>query len=75
MEKVHFNCKAIKLELNGKVMDFPSKVKLQEFLFEEHGLGATTIRLIIKSGEPYKPRQHALKHLTGMRIYYPNGGK
>ena len=70
MEVVHYNSKRIRLDLNGKHMDFSSRKKLMEYMEETHGVGATTIRKIIKNQEPYKPRQHALKHLTNLKIYY-----
>lgn len=70
MEVVHYNSKKIRFDLDGKVIDFSSREKLMKYMEDVHGLGRTTIRLIIKRQEPYKPRQHALKHLTGLRIYY-----
>ena len=73
METVHYNSKEIRFDLDGKIIDFPSRKKLLKYMEDAHGLGNTTVRLIIKRQEPYKPRQHALKYLTGLRIYYIGG--
>lgn len=70
MEAVHYNSKKIRFDLNGEIIDFPSRKKLLEHMEEVHGLGNTTVRLIIKRQEPYNPRQHALKYLKGLKIYY-----
>lgn len=70
MEAVHYNSKRIRFDLNGETIDFPSGRKLIEYMLDVHGLGETTVKLIIKRQQPYKPRQHALKHLTGLKIYY-----
>lgn len=70
MKDTHYNCKSIRLVINEENLDFPSRVKLVEYISEVYGIGETTIRRIIKSNTAYKPRTHALKHLTGMRIYY-----
>lgn len=66
----HFNNKAIRFELNGEIKDFPSAVKCIEYLEDTYGIGDSTIKKIIRSNEPYKPRQHALKVLTGLKLYY-----
>lgn len=70
MAKSHYNSKPIRFELNGRIIDFPSRKALLGYMEEVYGLGNTTVRLMIKRGTPYNPRQHALKHLTGLRIYY-----
>lgn len=70
MEKLHYNCKPMRFELNGKVIDFPSRIKMLEYMSEVHGLGETTVRKIVNEKKPYKPRVNALKYLTGLRIYH-----
>lgn len=70
MTKLHHKCKTIRLEHNGEVKDFPSRKTLLKYMRDIHGIGETTVRLIISSQEPYKPRTHSLKYLTGLRIYY-----
>lgn len=66
----HFNNKKIRLELNGKIKDFPSAVSCIEYLEDTYGIGSRMVKHIIKSNELYKPRQHALKVLTGLKLYY-----
>lgn len=70
MTKPHYNCKPMIFELNDTIIEFPSRKALLGYMEEVHGLGNTTVRLIINSGKPYSPRQHALKYLTGLRIYH-----
>lgn len=70
MEKVHYNCKAIRFHLNDEIIDFVSREKLMEYMFDVHGLGRTTIRKIISSQSGYNPRTNSLKYLKGLKIYY-----
>lgn len=70
MNKVHYNCKAIRFHLNDKIIDFESREKLLDYMLEEHGLGRTTIVKIIRSKAPYNPRTNCLKYLKGLKIYY-----
>ena len=52
MEKVHFNCKPMRFELDGKIKDFPSRVKLLEYMEEVHGISPSTVRKIINNKKP-----------------------
>ena len=70
MVKPHHNNKPMRLELNGEKKDFISATACIEYLFDTYGLGERMAKTIIKSETPYKPRQHALKPLTGLKLYY-----
>ena len=66
----HYNDKPIRMDLNGEIKDFESGASCIQYLYDKYGIGETTVKKIIRSTEPYKPRQHALKVLTGLKLYY-----
>ena len=70
MANIHYNNKPMRLELNGETKDFISAKACMEYLFDTYGLSDSMVKKIIKSKEPYKPRQISLKPLTGLKLYY-----